>query len=72
MSHPRVRFTVRRLMLVVLVVAALLTVFEAGRRWERAEKEVTHFTAPPHPTVVQSVETQFPWSSPATRGPNSK
>ena len=29
-SHPRVRFTVRRLMLVVLFVAALLTAFEAG------------------------------------------
>jgi hypothetical protein len=35
-SHPRVRFTVRRLMLVILFVAALLTAFEAGRRWERA------------------------------------
>jgi uncharacterized membrane protein YidH (DUF202 family) len=66
------RMTTRRLMLVVLVVAALLTVFEAGRRWERAEKAVTHSTAAPHPTVVPSVETQFPWSSPATRGPNSK
>jgi hypothetical protein len=28
--------TVRRLMLVVLIVAALLAAFEAGRRWERA------------------------------------
>jgi hypothetical protein len=37
-SHPRVQFTVRRLMLVVLIVAALLAAFEAGRRWERAEK----------------------------------
>jgi hypothetical protein len=40
--------TTRRLMIVVLVVAALLTVFEAGRRWERAEKAVTHSTAAPH------------------------
>jgi len=37
-SQIRVQFTVRRLMLVVLIVAALLTAFEAGRRWERAER----------------------------------
>jgi uncharacterized membrane protein YidH (DUF202 family) len=37
-SHARVRFTVRQMMLVVLIVAALLTAFEAGRRWERAER----------------------------------
>jgi hypothetical protein len=37
-SHPRVQFSVRRLMLVVLIVAALLTAFEVGRRWERAHK----------------------------------
>ena len=32
------RMTTRRLMLVVLVVAALLTAFEAGRQWERAKR----------------------------------
>jgi hypothetical protein len=37
-SHPRVRFTVRRLMLAVLIVAVLLTAFEAGRRWERTKR----------------------------------
>ena len=58
------RMTTRRLMLVVLIVAALLTVFEAGRRWERAEKAVTQSTADLHSTAVPSVETQFPWSSP--------
>jgi uncharacterized membrane protein YidH (DUF202 family) len=42
-SHRRVRFTVRRLMLVVLIVAALLTAFEAGRRWERAKRAVPHY-----------------------------
>jgi hypothetical protein len=50
--------TTRRLMLVVLVVAALLTAFEAGRRWERAK------TAVPQSTAVPSLGTQFPWSSP--------
>ena len=44
MSHPRMRFTVRRLMLVVLIVAALLTAFEAGRRWERADRAAADFT----------------------------
>jgi uncharacterized membrane protein YidH (DUF202 family) len=58
------RMTTRRLMLVVLIVAALLTVFEAGRRWERAEKTVAQSTGHPHSTAIQSVETQFPWSSP--------
>ncbi len=38
MSHLRVRFTVRRLMLVILIVAVLLTAFDAGRRWERAKR----------------------------------
>jgi hypothetical protein len=38
MRLPRVRFTLRRLMLVVAIVAALLTAFDAGRRWERAER----------------------------------
>lgn len=36
---PRVRFTVRLLMLVVLAVAVLLGAFEAGRRWERAGRK---------------------------------
>jgi hypothetical protein len=38
MSHPRVRFTVRRLMLAIAVAAALVAAFEAGRRWGRAER----------------------------------
>jgi hypothetical protein len=42
-SHPRVRFTVRRLMLLVLIVAALLAAFEAGRRWERAERAASDY-----------------------------
>jgi uncharacterized membrane protein YidH (DUF202 family) len=58
------RMTTRRLMLVVLIVAALLTVFEAGRRWERAEKAVTHPIEDLQSTAVPSVETEFPWSSP--------
>jgi hypothetical protein len=39
MRLPRLRFTVRRLMLVVAIVAALLTAFEAGRRWERVHRQ---------------------------------
>ena len=42
-SHPRLRFTVRRLMFVVLIVAALLAAFEAGRRWERAERAASDY-----------------------------
>ena len=60
-SHPRVRFTVRRLMLVVLVVAALLTAFEAGRRWERAKTKTWKATS--HSRIFPGVETEFPWSS---------
>jgi hypothetical protein len=30
-------------MLVILIVAALLTAFEAGRRWERAEKDAVDY-----------------------------
>jgi hypothetical protein len=37
----RVRFTVRRLMVVVAILAALLASFEAGRRWERMGSGVT-------------------------------
>src|SRR5262245_37185575 len=35
MRIPRVRFTVRSLMVAVILFAALLAAFEAGRRWER-------------------------------------
>jgi hypothetical protein len=35
MPTPRIRFKVRHVMLLVLLVAALLGTFEAGRRWER-------------------------------------
>jgi hypothetical protein len=49
-SHLRVRFTVRRLMLVVLIFAALPSAFEAGRRWERAKR------AAPHDAVHQPVK----------------
>lgn len=41
MRLPRVRFTVRRLMIAVLAVAALLGAFEAGPRWERANNPLT-------------------------------
>jgi hypothetical protein len=47
MSYPRVRFTVRRLMVVVAVVALLLGTFEAGRRWERAMRAVEVPSSPP-------------------------
>lgn len=36
MKLPRARFTVRWLMVVVIAIAALLSAFEAGRRWERS------------------------------------
>lgn len=36
MRLPRFRLTVRQAMLIVLVVAALLGAFEAGRQWERS------------------------------------
>jgi DMSO/TMAO reductase YedYZ molybdopterin-dependent catalytic subunit len=35
MPFPRVRFTVRRMMVAVAILAAILAAFEAGRRWER-------------------------------------
>jgi hypothetical protein len=35
MKLPRLRFTMRRMLVVVAIVAALLASFEAGRRWER-------------------------------------
>lgn len=37
MRLPQARFTVRRLMIAVILVAVVLGAFEAGRRWERAE-----------------------------------
>lgn len=45
---PRVRFTVRLLMLAVLLVALALGVFEAGRRYERMVSR-QHDMAPPSP-----------------------
>jgi len=32
------RITIRQLMFVIAIVAAILTAFEAGRRWERARR----------------------------------
>jgi hypothetical protein len=43
MSNSRARFTVRRLMIVVVVAAVLLAAFEAGRRWGRAERATVTF-----------------------------
>ncbi|MDE2104702.1 MAG: hypothetical protein KGL39_46125 [Patescibacteria group bacterium] len=40
MKLPPMRFTVRRLMGAVLLVAIILGAFEAGRRWERAKHPV--------------------------------
>lgn len=39
MRWSRAQFTVRRLVLLVVLVAALLGAFEAGRRWERRAGE---------------------------------
>jgi len=38
MRLPRFRLTVRQAMLIVLLVAALLGAFEAGRQWERSAR----------------------------------
>jgi len=38
MRLPRFRLTVRQAMLIVLLVAALLGAFEAGRQWERGAR----------------------------------
>ena len=58
MRLPRVRFTLRRLMLVVAIVAALLTAFEAGRRWERSVRAAMHYTVvrPPKRPLVKSLK----------------
>lgn len=37
MKLPRVRITVRWLMIVVVLAAVVLGAFEAGRRWERSD-----------------------------------
>jgi hypothetical protein len=39
MGLPRVRFSVRRMMVAVIFAAALLGAFEAGRRWERVQHQ---------------------------------
>jgi hypothetical protein len=41
MKLPRFRFTVRRMMVAVAILAGLLASFEAGRRWERMGSGVT-------------------------------
>jgi len=45
------RFSVRRLMIVVLIMAALVAVFEADRRWERWDMA--------HRGTVRIIETRY-------------
>ena len=58
MRLPRVRFTLRRLMLVVAIVSALLAAFEAGRRWERSRSVPVHYTVfrPSKRTPIESLK----------------
>jgi hypothetical protein len=54
MRLPRLRFTVRRMMVAVIFAAALLGAFEAGRRWERHRGR-------PGALKVQTVRHLGPW-----------
>jgi hypothetical protein len=40
----RFRFRISSLLWLVAIVAALLTAFEAGRRWERAKNPLARYT----------------------------